>query len=235
MKARARLVRAVAAWAVRAALIAVCALPMPLSAHGIIASAYATGQVIEGEIGLSNGAMAKGVTVTVAAPDGADLGQVVTDEEGFFTFRPSRAVDHIFRADMGAGHVAIFLMQKSDLPRHLREGGGGGGGGDADAAGSAGVAWSGALGGSVGGSAVGSAAAGGAANGASLMPAAGAGMDGEALAALLQDELRPLKREVAALGQERRMQDILGGLGYIAGLFGVAFYIAARRKLGQGA
>lgn len=55
---------------------------------------------------------------------------------------------------------------------------------------------------------------------------------------MLRDELRPLRREIAAYREKNDLQTILGGIGYIIGLFGLVFYIAARRRLqdaGKGA
>jgi hypothetical protein len=46
-------------------------------------------------------------------------------------------------------------------------------------------------------------------------------------------ELRQIKREIAALGQQLEspgIREIMGGIGYILGLFGVAAYVAARKQ-----
>ncbi|NIY97843.1 cobalt ABC transporter permease, partial [Salipiger sp. HF18] len=47
----------------------------------------------------------------------------------------------------------------------------------------------------------------------------------------VRDEVRPLRREIAAYREHNDLQSILGGIGYIVGLFGLGFYLAARRKL----
>jgi hypothetical protein len=64
------------------------------------------------------------------------------------------------------------------------------------------------------------------------------------LVALLADqeqknsrEFRQLKRDLAALSQqvaEPGMREIFGGIGYILGLFGVAAYVASRKKDDRG-
>lgn len=49
-------------------------------------------------------------------------------------------------------------------------------------------------------------------------------------------ELRAIKREIAALKtamNEPDLKDILGGIGYILGLCGIAFYVHARRRNGR--
>ena len=50
-------------------------------------------------------------------------------------------------------------------------------------------------------------------------------------------ELRQLKRDLAALSQkveEPGISEIFGGIGYILGIFGVAAYVASRRRDGGG-
>jgi hypothetical protein len=46
-------------------------------------------------------------------------------------------------------------------------------------------------------------------------------------------EFRQIKREIAALGQQLEnpgIREIMGGIGYIFGLFGVAAYVMSRKK-----
>jgi nickel transport protein len=54
----------------------------------------------------------------------------------------------------------------------------------------------------------------------------------QVIAKAVRDEIRPLRRELIAYREKNDLQGILGGIGYIFGLFGLGFYIAARRKLG---
>ena len=62
----------------------------------------------------------------------------------------------------------------------------------------------------------------------------GAALDETALARIVRDEMRPLRQEIAAYKEKNDLQTILGGIGYIAGLFGLGFYLAARRRLMAG-
>jgi nickel transport protein len=89
-------------------------------AHKVILSIYSAGAMIEGEIGFSNGDMAAQALVEVFDIDGKQLGQVTTNDDGFFVFEPKAGVRHVFRADLGAGHVAQAILYEEDLQIDLR-------------------------------------------------------------------------------------------------------------------
>jgi nickel transport protein len=183
-----------------ALMLSLCALPLPAAAHKVIASVFPSGAAIEGEVGLSNGEMAINQRVEIYGPDGALLGETVTDGDGFFLFTPETAVAHTFRANMGAGHVADVTMPAEEVAVIL------------------GVA----------------APAPVAAMPADAAPAALAGLsvaDRTEIARIVRDEMRPLRREIAAYREKNDLQTVLGGIGYILGLFGLGFYLAARRRL----
>lgn len=169
--------------------------PLPAAAHKVIAAAFASGDAIEGEVGFSNGDMAAHQLIEVFDGAGNTLGEARTGADGFFTYAPTRPVRHVFRADLGAGHVAEFEIAAAEVAAILGQPA-------AEAA---------------------PAAAG---------PAAGlSDADKAAIATIMRDEMRPLRREVAAYKEHHDLQTILGGIGYIAGLFGLGFYLAARRRL----
>jgi nickel transport protein len=46
----------------------------------------------------------------------------------------------------------------------------------------------------------------------------------------VRDEVRPLRREITAYKEKNDLQTVLGGIGYIVGLFGLAFFLMARRE-----
>ncbi|MDE4173369.1 cobalt ABC transporter permease [Phaeobacter sp. PT47_59] len=188
-------------------LLALCCAPLPAAAHKVIAGVFASGAIIEGEIGFSDGAMARGAEIIVTGPDGAELGRTVSDADGFFVFRPTRAVSHTFFADLGAGHVAKVTMPAGEvarimgvIPRKAAPS-------TADTEPAAPTT-------------------------AAVAVASLTEEEQQAIADLLRDEIRPLRREIAAYREQNDVQTILGGIGYILGLFGLGFYLAARRKLG---
>ena len=158
--------------------LALCVAPLPALAHKVIAAVFPSGDAIEGEIGFSNGDMAVDQEITVTGPEGAELGRIRTDQDGFFLFRPTEPVAHTFSADLGAGHVAETTMPADEVAAIL-----------------------------------GHALPTGTAAAAAAPPA-------------------PATAGAAPAITVASLQTILGGIGYIAGLFGLGFYIAARRRLG---
>ncbi|WP_370209421.1 cobalt ABC transporter permease [Salipiger bermudensis] len=189
-------------------IAALLSAPLPVLAHKVIAGVFPSGDAIEGELGFSNGDMAAGTEIVVTGPDGAELGRTITDEDGFFLFVPTAPVAHTFRADLGAGHVAEVTMPAEEMAGIL-------------------------------------AAAAPAAPEAEPPAAPAPDADADAVASMaplaetqrraiaeaVRNEVRPLRREIAAYREHNDLQTILGGIGYIVGLFGLGFYLAARRRL----
>ena len=97
-----------------------CLLSLPAYAHNVIGGVYAVGNTIEGEIGFSNGDMAKaGTRVEVRDVAGTALGEVIIDDEGFFSFDATRRIDHHFYADLSSGHVIDLVLPAAELPASL--------------------------------------------------------------------------------------------------------------------
>ncbi|MCG7626812.1 cobalt ABC transporter permease [Epibacterium sp. MM17-32] len=197
----------------RLLLVFILALtPVPVLAHKVIFSVFKSGDVIEGELGFSNGDMAVGQVIEVFDTTGAKLGDAVTDEDGFFVYAPTEPVTHVFKADMGAGHVGEVQMAASDVAALL-------GVAPQDSGASSGAA------------APTVANAPQAEEPAAVTIAALTEDERAAIAKAVRDEMRPLRREIAAYREKNDFQTILGGIGYIFGLFGLGFYLAARRRL----
>lgn len=175
--------------------------PLPAAAHKVISSVFPSGSNIEGEVGFSNGVMAAGLLIEVFDGAGGKLGETVTDDDGFFLYTPSKPVTHIFRGDLGAGHLAEISMSGAEVAELM-------------------------------GKTAPAAAAAPASSPAAQSATAGLSDQARAeLATMLRQELRPLRQEITAYKNKNDLQTILGGMGYIFGLFGLGFYIAARRKL----
>lgn len=176
-------------------------LSTPAMAHKVIASVFPSGSDIEGEIGFSNGDMAIGQLVEVFDAEGNKLGETATDQDGFFLYTPKDPVTHVFKADLGAGHVAEIVMPAGEVAALL------GVEVPPEAAGGPGS--------EPGGTTVGSLS----------------DEERAAIAQIVRQEMRPLRREIASYREQNDLQSILGGIGYICGLFGLGFYIAARRRM----
>ena len=193
------------------ALVLALAAPSAL-AHKVDLWAWSTGDVIEGEIGFSSGEpAAPGTVVRVLAPDGEELATTTVDADGLFRFEPTQAVPHRFVADLGQGHLAEATLGVDELPAAVA----------AAAATVPGTAQA----------ATPAATAAGAASKA--IDASELASELETLvAAAVQRELAPLKRQLAAREQEADLQALIGGIGYICGIFGLLFFVYARRRGG---
>lgn len=79
---------------------------VPAYAHKLVLNVYAGDQRIEGELGYSDGRMAKQATIQIEDSAGNRVGEAVTDDEGFFDIKRPSDVVLVFVANAGGGHVA---------------------------------------------------------------------------------------------------------------------------------
>jgi len=175
-----------------------------VQAHKIIGGVYTDGALIEGEVGFSSGVMAQaGTLVEVFAPSGDKLGETRIEDGGLFGFTATRRVDHRFRANLGAGHVMDITLPADELPAEWA-------GGDVAAAGSPPAA------------AV-----------VRHAPEANQAPSDKQLEQLVRkavaEQVKPLRRELAEYKAQAKWHDVLGGIGYIFGLFGVGAWLRARQ------
>lgn len=197
-------------------LFALLLLATPAMAHKIVISAWPLGEEIEGEVGFSSGEMAApGTQVEILGPNGQVFGEVAVDDEGLFRFRPTQAVPHTLRANLGAGHVAEMTLAVDELPDIVPP--------VTQTANDGGPAQEGQM------------PADGAKPSAGTQPAPVASAVrpdalGGLIATAVQREIRPLRRELTRLRESQRVHDVLGGLGYITGIFGLLFFVYARRQ-----
>jgi nickel transport protein len=178
-------------------------------AHKLKVFATATGGVIEGYAYFGTGGRARLSSVTVASPDGTLLGKTTTDDEGNFRYEATRRVDHVITVDGGDGHVASYTVAADELPQALS-------GGDGPAA---------KLPAERTGAPVAAA------------PAISRGGEDADLRAFIDQsiarQIRPLREQIDAYQEKISLHDVLGGLGYILGLGGLAFGFSQRRRRAQ--
>ena len=169
-------------------------LSAPAEAHKLKVFATTTGAAIDGYAYFVPGGRAQDMTVTVAGPDGAVLMAGKTDSEGAFHYEATRRIDTTITVDGGDGHVARATVAASDLPDSLPGGAG--------------------------------AVAGPSAPQASSAPPEARPSDA-ALRAVVEDSvaraIRPLREEIDAAQEKIWMHDVLGGVGIIFGVGGLAF------------
>ncbi len=179
--------------------------PAPAFAHKLNVFALAKGATIEGRAYFTGDVPARKIDVIVRDPAGGELGRTTTDDDGKFTFTARKRVDHCLLAETADGHSGQYIVPASELPDSLPA--------DVPATGD--------------GSQVESPTTDHAGP-----PVASANKENE-----LRDQLTELSKQVDALrwqidkSDERlRFRDMLGGIGFILGLAGVAFYRKARQN-----
>lgn len=178
----------------------------PAEAHGLKVFAAATGAGIEGRVYFAGGHAARGATVQVETADGRRLATTVADADGRFSVDVRERIDHVIIADSGDGHVARFTVAAATLPVSVPE----------SLPPPAPVA------------APATAAV------ASIPPSAAAagwpaGLE-EIVARSVAAQIAPLRAQIDAYEDRLRFRDVLGGLGYILGVAGLAAWLWARRR-----
>lgn len=186
----------------------------PVWAHKLRVFAAAEGRLITGSAYFAGGAAAGGATVLVTDAQGNLLAQLQPAADGRFSYRAEAPVEHRVIAQTADGHRAEWRIAADEL-----------GGGFRDAA----LEQVGPSEAKTSRAPV-AVAASEAATGCAP-PSNGAPTPGHAaLEAALSRQLRPLREELLATREALRLQDILGGIGYIFGLAGVALWWRCRHR-----
>lgn len=200
-----------------ALLVGLAALtgPLPAEAHSLKVFAVVEGQTIRGTVYFSGAAPARGARITVRGPDGGVLAETVSGDDGSFIVPAGPQVDHRIAADAGDGHSAVFVVRALEIP--------------ANAAGAAAppVVIAPGLGGMPG------PAAEAASQGLDAVHPANAAALETALDAVVSRHVTPLRDQLNAYEDRLRWHDVLGGIGYIFGLTGLAALLLSRRRRGD--
>jgi nickel transport protein len=199
--------RRIAAWLI-CGLMSLAA--NPAFAHKLKVFALVDGDHIAGSVYFVGGARATGAAVTVTDPNGTELARLAPDAEGAFRFRPTQRIDHMIIADTSDGHVARWTIRADTLPAGL---GAAAPTPDPEP----------------------SAAAVAPREAEPVQSMTKAPVSDEALGAAIEQavarQLRPLRQQLEAHDSRVRLQDVLGGIGYIAGLAGLGlWWYGARRR-----
>jgi nickel transport protein len=181
----------------------------PACAHNVEMFATVNGTTIEGRAYTSDLSPVAEAAVSLFSTDGQQLAQTTTDADGRFTFSVNQKADYRLELVAPGGHRAEFPLSREEFSTDVP------------------------------------ATEEGAAEStkprpesASPSPAHAASeatpVDSDSLGNQI-DQLRrqvvQLREQIAAYEQKRRWSDVLGGIGYILGIMGVAFYfLGVRRK-----
>ena len=210
-------------WSASLSVLFIMLLPPNASAHNVVSGVYADGMIIEGEIGYSNGDMAEaGSPVKVLDENGGLIAELALNESGAFIYEAKTATKHVFKANLSAGHVAEMIVEAEEI--HLP----------------------------IGQSKASVVKTAGAGNqvkepdnmadaiSPKLVPKGatlGSDVTVDQLESIVRSavaqQIRPLQKELKAYKEKVMLRDIAGGLGFIFGLFGVAAWMASRRKQGD--
>jgi nickel transport protein len=185
------------------AFLAMAALAQPASAHRLNVFAHALGEKILGNAYFRGGTPARSVKITALDPSGRELGRTTTDDQGNFMLQARQRCDYRLVAETDDGHGGEYTLSAGELPAGLPPG----------------------------------------ESAPAQTPAASSRAkqvkpDTETTAASNPAvELAEIKQQVIALRRqldefENRLtlRDVLGAIGYIFGLAGVAYYILGIRR-----
>ena len=187
-----------------AVLCGVFGLAKPVAAHKLYVFATVRGKIIEGEVYYQGGDPASDIHVAIIGPDDATLQEAQTDQDGRIRFEPRWRIDYRLAADAGFGHRAEYTVPAAELPLDLPPY---------------------------------------VASDETAQPASRGDDAPEPRRSPPSDhqssptELEALNQQIAALRRDLdrwraqlRLQDILGGIGYILGVMGLASYLLGKRK-----
>ena len=199
-----------------AALLMLCA--PPAHAHRVRLFATVEGNTINGYGYFPGGGRLKNSAIEVFGQNGEKLGELHTDQKGEFSFEARYRCDHLLIVDTGDGHRAEWTVSVDELPESLPLPGGfeaGPAAGDAARPGPL----------------VPAAGATVAATGKKMLGETSASDMEEAVAEVVSKQIRPLREQLDQFENKIRLHDVLGGIGYIVGVSGIAFYFLAVRKI----
>jgi nickel transport protein len=95
------------------------AISAPAHAHILKVFAEVNGDMIVGQGYFSTGAYPVDLPVEVFGPGRLKVGEVKTDEQGKFSFKPTKRQNYTFVIDAGEGHHAEWTVETDELPATL--------------------------------------------------------------------------------------------------------------------
>ncbi|MFP4028313.1 MAG: carboxypeptidase-like regulatory domain-containing protein [Candidatus Brocadiia bacterium] len=176
-----------------------CSAPRTAMAHKMKVFASAEEEKIKGFIYFPGGGRATGVEVVLKAADGETLDRTKSDDNGEFEFTTGRRMSYRVICESPDGHRAQFEIAAESLPEDLPE--------PEKAKEPPGDE--------------------------EKSPEEKTRAEGETklkriVEHAVQRQVRPLREELDRTRAKIRLQDILGGIGYILGILGITSYLLSR-------
>lgn len=199
-----------------AALVLLLTLGDPALAHKLQVFAFAEGARISGSAYFAGGGAALVARIEVRDGEGGVLAELAPDGEGRFVYTAAAPVDHLILAITSDGHQAEWRVPAAELATGFGYGGAIAQEAErphrrdepviveTDASSTS------------------------ATSVAILDPALES-----AIERAVARQIRPLREQLVAAQDRIRFQDILGGIGYIMGLTGLALWWTSRRRSGR--
>jgi nickel transport protein len=182
--------------------------PTSALAHKLYVFAQVQGTTIQGRAYFPGDVPAQDSYVIARDPSGKELARTTTDANGHFSFAVRQRVDHNLSAETVDGHEGHFTVHVGELPDSLP--------GDSP-------------------NATADPQAGFPEARHPNKPTENATQDAQS--STVHEQITEVMRQVGALRQQilesderLRFRDILGGIGFILGVTGVAYYMKARKK-----
>jgi nickel transport protein len=174
--------------------------------------------------------------ISMYSASGELLASAQTDDQGERCFPlPETPGDLKFVIEAGQGHRAEFTLRGEDLPDPADRAGASGG--EGSAAGGAADSNAPAESGAEGAGAAASAAPGGPSGAGAAQAGSGAALTAQAVRSIVREEVRaqvgPVARALAEQEAKSRLpglREVVGGLGWILGIFGIVTLARGRKK-----
>lgn len=192
-------------------------------AHKVKVFATAEEDTISGYVYFSGGNRPRSAVIRIAGPGGAALGEAKTNENGEFSFKAKYSCDHILTMDLEDGHAARFTIKSEELPAGLPPlprapektlGEAGTPPKEPVAEESESVMAPGAS----------------EVSGSPSRPGMETAVAEAVVAEAVSRQIRPLREQLDRLEAKIRLSDVVGGIGCLFGVTGIAFYFLGVRK-----
>lgn len=181
-------------------MLVLTALSNTAHAHKLKVFAFAEGDRIEGTTYFVGGTPASGATVEVMSADDRLLATLVPDTDGDFSYEVEAHENHVIVANTRDGHVARWTVAAAEFTGQAS----GSSSQNVDNTTSTGT------------------------DDSATKP------DNDELARLVEQavaqQIQPLREQMVRNEDRVRLQDIIGGIGYIMGIFGVVVWWQQRRR-----